>query len=110
MIDRRRLSELLTKVPTPPEDSLPPPATDPDCDSFEKRSGIRLPDDVRDWLKLTNGPCVGPGGLYGIRPPRRHLDMEAIIALFPSWKAHQWLPIAGDGCGNYYVIPTQQEY
>jgi hypothetical protein len=25
-------------------------------------------------------------------------------ALFPSWQNLSWLPVASDGCGNYYVL------
>jgi hypothetical protein len=24
--------------------------------------------------------------------------------LFPEWAEQGWLPVAGDGCGNYYVL------
>src|SRR2546430_2684767 len=110
MIDAWRIQELLRKVPKPPEDSLPKGITDGECDDFEKRTGISLPDDVRHWLKVANGPCVGPGGVYGIRPLRRHFDIESFLSLFPSWKKRKWIPIAGDGCGNHYVVPTEHEY
>src|SRR5581483_128991 len=36
--------------------------------------------------------------------------METYLGMFPSWKVRKWVPVAGDGCGNYYVIPTQGEY
>jgi cell wall assembly regulator SMI1 len=110
MIDINRIRRLLAQAPQPPEERLPGGISDTECDAFEQRTGIRLPEEVRQWLKISNGPCVGPGGLYGIRPQRSHLDIEAILDLYPSWKTRQWIPIAGDGCGNYYVIPTQEEY
>jgi cell wall assembly regulator SMI1 len=110
MIEVSRIRELLNKVPKPPEDLLPQGVSDEDCDDFEKRTGITLPHDMRDWLKMANGPCVGPGGLFGIRPLRKHLDIESLLSLFPLWKTRKWIPIAGDGCGNYYVIPTQYDY
>jgi hypothetical protein len=84
--------------------------SDTDCDGFTTRTGLALPDDLRDWLKLANGPCVGPGGLYGIRPPRPYLDIESVLARESGWKERGWIPIAGDGCGNFYVVPTQGEF
>jgi hypothetical protein len=24
--------------------------------------------------------------------------------MYPQWRAPGWLPVAGDGCGNYYVL------
>jgi len=110
MIEARKIHKLLTEVPQPPEESLPAGISDRECDSFEERTGIHLPDDVRQWLEVSNGPCVGPGGLYGIQPQRPHLDMEKFLELFPSWRMRKWIPLAGDGCGNHYVIPTQAEY
>ena len=110
MIDRRKIRELLVKAPQPPEDTLPNGLSTADCDAFEQRTGIRMPDDLRQWLVIANGPCIGPGGLYGICPRRPHLDMEGLLARFPHWAERQWIPVAGDGCGNHYVIATQQEY
>ena len=26
------------------------------------------------------------------------------------WKSKKWIPIAGDGCGNYYLLATSHEY
>ena len=110
MIDFLRIRELLHTVPRPPDDPLPIGLGDDECDKFEKSSGITLPKDVRDWLKIANGPCVGPGGFFGIQPSREHLDIDSFLSMFPSWKVRKWIPIAGDGCGNYYVVPTQNEF
>jgi hypothetical protein len=35
---------------------------------------------------------------------QRPLDIELILESFPDWKIKQWIPVAGDGCGNYYVL------
>jgi cell wall assembly regulator SMI1 len=110
MIDATRIQELLSKVPRPPEDAVPLGVTNEQCDDFEARTRLTLPNDVRNWLTLSNVPCVGPGGLYGIRPSRTSLDMESFFSIFPLWKTRKWIPVAGDGCGNHYVIATQQEY
>src|SRR4051812_31301894 len=110
MIDVQRIRELLKKVPRPPGEPIPYGLTDTDCEQFEERTGIPLPEDLRTWLKITNGPCVGPGGLYGIRPQRQELDIEGILNLVPSWATHKWIPIGADGCGNFYIIPTNAEF
>lgn len=110
MIDKQIIQQLLAQVPRPPEEEIPSGTSDRECNAFEQRTDIFLPDEVRQWLKITNGPCVGPGGLYGIRPQRSHLDMEAFFEIYHSWRNRKWIPIAGDGCGNYYIIPTQAEY
>ncbi len=110
MIDVCKIRQLLAQAPRPPEEGLPGGITDVECDAWEQRTGIHLPTEVRQWLKISNGPCVGPGGLYGIRPQRSYLDMEACLDRHPSWKIRKWIPVAGDSCGSCYVIPTQQEY
>lgn len=30
--------------------------------------------------------------------------MSSYLGLFPEWTLKGWLPVAGDGCGNYYVL------
>jgi cell wall assembly regulator SMI1 len=110
MFDASRIYDLLQQVPQPPEDSLPSGIANSDLDDFQGRTGIHLPSGMQSWLRLTNGPCVGPGGLYGIHTSRSNLDIEGYLEIFPNWKAKKWIPVAGDGCGNYYVIPTQHEF
>ncbi len=105
-----QISELLDRVPRPPEDSIPSGVTANEIAKFEERTGIKLPFMLRSWLSLTNGPCVGPGGFYGIHPLRSYLDIEEFLGRFPVWMTRQWIPVAGDGCGNHYIIPTQNEF
>lgn len=102
--------ELLGKVPHPPEEDLPGGADDAEIEAFTERTGVTLPRALVAWLKLSNGPCVGPGGLFGIRPARESLDIEYRLDLYPQWKERGWIPVAGDGCGNYYVLATAQEF
>lgn len=110
MIDADAMQELLAQVPKNPDEPLPGVLRDEELDGFARRTGITPPPDLRAWLKICNGPCVGPGGLFGIRNETRHLNIESILDVFPFWKSVKWIPIAGDGCGNYYVLPTQGEF
>lgn len=100
---------LLKQVPSPPDSSLPPGAEEGEIRAFEERTGIQLPSEVKNWLRTSNGPLVGPGGVFGIlssSPSNVQADdMEAILRIYPEWKERHWLPIAGDGSGNYYIIP-----
>src|ERR1700689_4522542 len=105
-----RIKKLLHEAPRAPEDSIPGGVSEKDLGAFVGRTGITLPSSMRKWLQLSNGPCVGPGGLFGIRPKRPALDIEKILDIFPSWKARKWIPVAGDGCGNYYVMPTKEDF
>jgi hypothetical protein len=105
-----RIRELLAQVPSPPGEGIPDGVATGEIEEFERRTGLVAPDPLREWLQLTNGPCVGPGGYFGIHPKRLELDIEHILDIYPEFLAKKWIPVAGDGCGNYYVVPTHQEY
>lgn len=102
--------DLLGKVPGPPGEVLPGGVSDADLSAFSERTGVQIPPPLAAWLKLSNGPCVGPGGLFGIRPARTGHDIEQIFDFIPLWKERAWIPVAGDGCGNYYVLASAQEF
>jgi hypothetical protein len=68
--------------------------------------GVALPDDLVAWLHVCKGEMIGPGGVFGARPDCESVDMAAVLALYPAWRARGWLPVAGDGCGDYYVLVT----
>jgi cell wall assembly regulator SMI1 len=102
--------ELLAKVPSPPNEEASPGATERDIAGCEARIGLNVPTKLRAWLLACNGPCVGPGGVFGIRPRRQDLDIEQILTLHPIWHEKGWIPIAGDGCGNYYVVASKGEF
>lgn len=106
----KQISALLDQVSRPPEDSIPSGVTDEEIAQFEERTGISVPTTLRSWLRITNGPCVGPGGFYGIHPLRSHLEMEDYLIRYPDWSKRQWIPVAGDGCGNHYIMPTQNDF
>jgi cell wall assembly regulator SMI1 len=53
---------------------------------------------------VCKGEAIGPGGVFGARPDREFLDIAACLGLHPHWRFRNWLPVAGDGCGNYYVL------
>jgi hypothetical protein len=53
---------------------------------------------------VCRGARIGPGGLFGPRPDAPSLDMAWIRDLYPQWAQSGLLPVAGDGCGNYYVL------
>lgn len=90
--------------------TLPRGTTEAEQLEFEKRTGLFLPDEVKEWLRVCNGPLVGPGGIFGIRTPDYgdyrdgHAEsIDALLDFFPKWSSRQWLPVASDGCGNHYV-------
>lgn len=37
-------------------------------------------------------------------PDDEYLDIASHYRLHPHWLERGWIPIAGDGCGSYYVL------
>lgn len=97
------LRELASRVPAPPGYILPSGASGEELSAFEVRAGIRIPPQLRAWLGEVNGAVIGPGGLFGARDSKDFLSLEGIIRSFPVWRESNWVPIAGDGVGNYWV-------
>jgi hypothetical protein len=91
----RRLAEIVPREPGAP---LAPGASDDEIDGFLRRTGLEIPPEVRGWLRFTDGPRIGPGGIYGLR------DFEHVYAFLPEFRDNRWLPLGTDGCGDYYVL------
>ncbi len=87
-----------------PEDDPPEDASAAELAVLSDRLGRSLPPVLRSWLSICRGAAIGPGGVFGQRPDRPFLDMVRIRDLFAEWQSLGWLPVAGDGCGNYYVL------
>jgi cell wall assembly regulator SMI1 len=114
MINTKKVKELLARFDTPSDlpQAGPQPAAigDAEINALEDRIGTRVPDDLRDWLKISNGAFVGTVPLYGVHPPGFPLRMEKILEIYPLWREKKWIPISSDGCGNYYLMATQGEF
>lgn len=106
---REEVMNLAAQVPSPPGETLPPGQSDSEIDGFTERTGLPVPAELREWLRFSNGPCIGPGGIFGIRPRSKHFDMEAVYEFLPEFKEKNWLPLGTDGCGNYYVLDLASE-
>lgn len=84
-------------------------ATRSELDALEARLPVILPEAVRDWLRLCNGGYFGGEYLMGARPDRSQIDLGHWLALHPEWISLGWLPVAGDGCGNVWVVDTHYD-
>ena len=102
------VKRLAREVSRPPAAQLPAGATDEAAFAFEKRTGLALPPSLREWLEFMNSPCIGPGGLLGIDSPQSWLNIETVLQMYPSWRTNGWIPVAGDGCGNYFILNTSE--
>jgi hypothetical protein len=106
----KKLLQLIQAVPREPNSAVPPGATSNQLEMLQKRVPFPVPPELLDWLGICNGPVVGPGGLFGIGNVAKHVSIDEILALYPNWKERKWLPVAGDGCGNYYVLVCSAEF
>ena len=98
------LRQLVARAVRAPEDDAPSGASQVEVDTLEERLGQDLPAVLRLWQSVCRGAAIGPGGVFGQRPDCPFLDMPSVLALFPQWHDLGWLPVAGDGCGNYFVL------
>ncbi len=87
-----------------PEEEAPRGASPAETDSLQARLGCSIPPVLRAWLSVCRGAGIGPGGVFGQRPDKPYLDMPQRRDSFPEWTEQGWLPVAGDGCGNCYVL------
>ena len=95
-----RLAEIVPREPGVPH---PPGATEAEIAAFAVLDGVAIPPEVRDWLLFTNGPRIGPGGVYGLK------DFRKVYGFMPGFKERLWLPLGTDGCGGYYVLALDSE-
>jgi hypothetical protein len=91
-------------VPWPAGVKAEPSATREQIMDAEKSLGITFPEALKQLLGFLNSAPIGPGGVLGIESGRPVLDIRSVLSWYPGWKAHKWVPVAGDGCGNYYVL------
>ncbi|MEV4134206.1 SMI1/KNR4 family protein [Dactylosporangium sp. NPDC049742] len=106
---RQDVLRLLAGVQRAPEQPFPGGADEQELADLERRLGGPLPAVLVDWLRVCKGEAICAGGVYGARPDRASLDIAERLALYPRWREFGWLPVAGDGCGNVYVLLTRGE-
>ncbi|MEO7299408.1 MAG: SMI1/KNR4 family protein [Verrucomicrobiota bacterium] len=78
------------------------PATSLQIRDFELETSIKLPTEIRELMDLCNGALVKPGGICSLS------EMVSAYSYFPKWMGKGWLPVATDGCGDYYVLDTRE--
>ena len=85
------------------------PAGEEELQRFQQTHGIALPGELKAWFRRCNGANVNPGGLNSLFARDGLTCLDWYFKQYPAWKARGWFPIAGDGCGNLYVLTTQIE-
>lgn len=107
MLDHQRLKTLLTRLPDPPPAGVSGEA----IQNFEQTTGITIPPDFTELLKVSNGPIIGHQKLFGLTDARQgDVDILSDMKAYPNFMSSGWIPIGSDGFGNRYVIPTRQEF
>lgn len=102
-----RVRALLGRLERPPEHPAPGGASEREIAALAGTLGVAaLPGELAAWLRVCRGEAIGPGGVFGIRPDDADHDIAATLARRPAWRERGWLPVAGDGCGNSYVLLT----
>lgn len=112
-LDAERLRRLLAQVEKPPGYVLPD-GVDADVLERARARGTPLPGAFVEWLELSNGPLVGPGGFYALERTDDHHDLEELLTGHPlvveaGWRGRGWAPVSSDGCGNEYVLMPEGE-
>jgi cell wall assembly regulator SMI1 len=77
---------------------------------FEEKFNIRFPEKFVDCLLSFSGSFAGDGGIFGLHQEKSILDIGYYFDLFPNWLNAKWIPVASDGCGNYFVCIANSQF
>jgi hypothetical protein len=68
MFVKDEIKKLLQIVPRPPGSDIPPGADEESIKQLAMLFSEPLPEELVEWFQLCNGPCIGPGGVFGVAP------------------------------------------
>lgn len=74
---------------------------------WEDSAGVSVPPVLVEWLLVCNGLRVASGSLFGIGTRKAEIDIRGVLTLFSSWCQKRWIPVADDGCGDYFILAPQ---
>lgn len=101
---------MLRLVPHAPGDTPSPGATEEQVAAVQARYPMALPPAYLEWLRLCNGSMSGPGGIYGVGVGKEWIDALVVLDRHPGWAELGWVPVAGDGNGNTYVLDASRSH
>lgn len=82
-----------------PRDPYPPGAKGDSFAAFRTRTGVELPDDIKEWLRITNGAA----GFFGVDPAPKDRSVEGIWQAVPYLHQEGWIPVGVSDFGDFYV-------
>jgi hypothetical protein len=92
---------------------IPGSATTIDKQAVQTRFGQTQLFELELWLIMTKGPVLISTPILGFgkgQRPVKQFHYEEALENYPEWEELKWVPIASDGCGNYYVFPLTHDY
>lgn len=79
--------------------------------SFQNRFRTTLPDSVIAYLSKTDGAQFGElRGPYEIeKRSSKESCIDDVLTLYDGFISRMWIPVASDGCANYYVLVGEMQ-
>jgi len=89
-----------------PEPRIEPATTVETIQWIERELGISIPPSLKEWWQHCNGFSFTYGNAYGVNTEDPGGDIRGIYRLdgLDAWRQRNWIPVADDGCGNYYLL------
>jgi len=87
-------------------DSYRPPSEEA-VREFERQRGVVLPDNLREWLLLYGQR--EDTWLNGLTDRKPQNGIPGTFASYGDEWPRSWIPVAGDGCGCYYILDLYQQ-
>jgi hypothetical protein len=85
-------------------------------DEFKDIATYMLVEDIAElavWVSISTGPIPISQPLMGFSVDQNQNDSnhyKNVLSTYPEWRRRKWVPIAGDGCGNYYLYPLMNDF
>ncbi|HLO99918.1 MAG TPA: SMI1/KNR4 family protein [Fimbriimonas sp.] len=95
------------------DDWISSPATPPDAEAvakrlrYEQELGFPFSPQLALWIDRFGADMLGPGGLSEVDESNDPQGLLVRTTAHPEWVEMGWVPVAGDWCGNYYVVDTK---
>jgi len=107
------LHDLLDAAPKKLDLHVPTHGTQKDLDLVRTVIGSEELYELEIWIMICRGPVLLRSPLVGFgweNSKNEPFHYRDILDGYPEWATLKWVPIANDGCGNYYVFPLTESF